>query len=450
MSDGYISPGLSNTTLSSMGQSAPFTGVLPAVKTDVDYRLVTGILLAAVCYQALLCFMNTAGLRTSVAIVGLTEVLIMLACLPLLVRRLLPGLIIIALLAGAYFCIAALASGWLNPKTFRDLAIPLCFFWLGCNLGRPDVIDRALVPIIVVVIALGLFELLMLDTYTRFFDIFSYYVSTGNLAPITDFVRESKLQLNGIRPEGIGRTLLPGLLGNHRVSSVFLEPVSLGNFATIIAAWGFSRDGADWRKGLFFVGSAVVMIILCDSRFALLLMPLMLAARLLFRGPLLNLALLAPFVAIACVILIGVLSHRHGDDLMGRLTVSGWALLEFDTPMLFAFSIPPYFGDMGYAYVLAGFGLPLSLLLWFSLWLQPLPDERGRRFRALASLYMALILGVSGTSLFAFKTAALLWCMLGCMSRNPATHAQGQKNLPSGLIPEIRSKQSQGEADHVR
>lgn len=449
MSDGYISTALTGKPVP-MAHPAPLVRSLPAIKVDSEQKWVTVILLAAVAYQALLCFLNTSGLRTSVAIVGLTEALIMLACLPLLMRRLLPGLIMIALLAGTYFCIAALVSGWLNPKTFRDLAIPLVFFWFGCNLGQPAMIDRALVPIIFVVIALGLFELFMLDTYTRFFDIFSYYVSTGNLAPITDFVRESKLQLNGVRPEGIGRTLLPGLLGNHRVSSVFLEPVSLGNFATIVAAWGFSRDREDWRKGLLFVGSAIVMIVLCDSRFALLLMPLMFATRILLRGPWLNLALLTPFVAIVCVILIGVFSHHHGDDLVGRLTVSGRALLNFDTQMLFGLSIPPYFGDMGYAYLLAGFGLPLTLLLWFGLWLQPLPDERGRRFRALASLYMALILGVSGTSLFAFKTAALLWCMLGCMSRNPAPRSLGLNQKSRPLLNALSHQHSQEEVNHVR
>lgn len=399
------------------------TNILPADAASRDQRLVTGILLAAVCYQALLCLLNTFGLRTSVAIVGLTEGLIMLACLPLLLRRLLPGLITIALLAGAYFCMAAIASGQLNPKTFRDLAIPLCFFWLGCNLGRPELVERALVPIIWLVIGLGLFELLMLDTYTHFFDIFSYYVSIGNLAPITDYVRESKLQLNGTRPEGIGRTLLPGLLGNHRVSSVFLEPVSLGNFATIIAAWGLSRDARDWRKGLFFVSTAVVMIILCDSRFALILLPLMLIARFFLRGAAFNLALLAPFVAIGLVLLIGVTTSEYGDNFTGRIALSGWALLEFDPQLLLAITTPRFYGDMGYAYLIAGFGLPLCLLLWFSLWLQPMPDERGRRFRAFIALYIALILAISGSSLFAFKTSALLWCLLGCLLQNPAPHA---------------------------
>ncbi len=387
---------------------------------DHDQKWITAILLAAVGYQALLCLINTFGIHTSVAIVGLAEALIMLACLPLLARRLLPGVIVIALIAGAYFCLAALISGQLNPKTFRDLAIPLCFFWLGCNLGRPELLDRALIYVIAMVISLGLFELLMLDTYTRFFDIFSYYVSTGNLAPITDYVHESKLQLNGTRPEGIGRTLLPGLLGNHRVSSVFLEPVSLGNFATMIAAWGICRDKHDWRKGAFFVGTAVMMIILCDSRFALMLIPLILAVRLLLTGNALYLALLTPFVAVSMVLFIGATTNEYGDNLIGRLATSGWSLLEFDVDMLFALTVPPYFGDMGYAYVLAGLGLPLTLLLWFSLWLLPLPDARAQRFRAFISLYMALILGVSGASLFAFKTSAVLWCLLGCLLQNPA------------------------------
>jgi len=387
---------------------------------ESDQWMITAILMAAIGYQALLCMANTFGLRTSVAIVGAAEALILLACLPLLARRLLPGVIILALLAGAYFCLAALVSGQLNPKTFRDLLIPLCFFWLGCNIGRPELIDRALVWIIALVISVGLFELFMLDTYTEFFDIFSYYVSTGNLAPITDYVRESKLQLNGTRPEGIGRTLFPGLIGSHRVSSIFLEPVSLGNFATLLAAWGLSRDAIDWRKGAFFVGSALVLIVLCDSRFALLLVPLMVIARIMLHGSALNLTLFAPFAGIALVLVVGAATTEYGDNFMGRVALSGWALMDFNTELLLGMTVPRFYGDMGYAYTIAGFGLPLCLLLWFCLWLQPMPDEPGRRFRAFVALYIALILTISGSSLFAFKTSALLWCLFGCMLQNPA------------------------------
>ena len=386
-----------------------------------DTLWVTAIMTLTVAYQAILCFMYTVGAPTSAALVGVSEALVMLACLPILARRLLPGVIVLALLAGAWFCLSTLLNGQINVKAVRDLAIPLCFFWLGCNLGRPEVAERALIAIIAVVMAVGFFELLLLDTFTQYFDIFGYYVSTGSLQPITEYVRESRLQLNGLRPEGIGRTLLPGLLGPHRVSSVFLEPVSLGNFATLIAAWGLSRDWLEWHKGGLFLVSAIVLMVLSDSRFALMLVPLMITMRLMLRGSALNLAILAPFIAMGLLVFVGLrVTDMGGDNLMGRLAISGWALLEFDVLMLLGLGSQPNFGDMGYAYLLSRFGLPLCLLLWFSFWLLPMPDERGQRFRAFVCIYIALILAVSGTSLFAFKSSALLWFLVGCLLRSAA------------------------------
>ena len=386
-----------------------------------DLKLIMGVMIAAVTYQAVLCLLNTLGIRTSAALVGVSEALILMACVPFLIRRLSTGAIILGLLAGAYVCLASLVSGQLNVKALRDLIIPICFLWLGWNLGRPELVDHLLKCIIAIVLFMGFFELWFLDTYTRFFDIFGYYVSTGNLQPITEYERESRLQLNGIRPEGIGRTLLPGLLGSHRVSSVFLEPVSLGNFATMIAAWGLSRDNQEWRNSIFFVVSAIILMVLSDSRFALLLVPLMLAMRFLLHGKGYYLALLAPFAAILMLLVVGnFVTDKIGDTFLGRLAISGWALLDFDIYTLFGLAPPANFGDMGYAYALSRFGLPLCLLLWFCFWLLPMPDERGVRFRAFVAVYVALILSVSGTSLFAFKTAALLWFMAGNLLRAPA------------------------------
>jgi putative polymerase len=59
-------------------------------------------------------------------------------------------------------------------------------------------------------------------------------------------------------------------------------------------------------------------------------------------------------------------------------------------------------------------------------------DERGDRFRAYITLYMSLILCVSGTSLFALKTAGILWFLVGCavgrpkdvLAASPATASQ--------------------------
>lgn len=378
------------------------------------------ILVLAVGYQALLCLLNTLGIAASVAVVGAAEAVIMVACLPFLLRRMAVELVAVLAIAGAFFCLAAITSGQFNIKAVRDLLIPLWFLWLGYNLGNIRVAERALVWLIVLVLGMGVFEWLLLDVYTSLFDIYAYYINTGNIAPVTDYVRESRLQLNGIRPEGIGRTLLPDLLGSHRISSVFLEPVSLGNFATVIAAWGLAYNREQWRKALLFLGAAFLMVVLADSRFALVLIPAMFAIRLLMHGKALYLASLAPLAGVLLVLAMGATTLEYTDSFAGRLALCGWALEDFNLQRLMGLDLAPNYGDMGYAYLISRFGLPLCLLLWAGLWLLPLPDERSQRFRAFVAVYAALILSVSGTSLFAFKTSALLWFLMGCLIQRPA------------------------------
>ncbi|MET0355978.1 MAG: polysaccharide biosynthesis protein GumE, partial [Cellvibrio sp.] len=279
-----------------------------------EQRVVIGIILASVCYQAILCLANTQIHIASRALVGASEGLIVLACLPIMARRLLPGVILLLLLSGALLTVSSLVSGELAIKAFRDLLIPLCFFWVGCNIGRPELAERALIGAITVIISFGLFELFFVDQFTNIFDIFGYYVATGNLTPITEYVRDSKLQMNGLRPEGIGRTLFPGLLGAHRVSSVFLEPISMGNFATMCAAWGLSKEFKDLRSMLFFLGAAFVMMVLSDSRFALMSVSLMIVARFALKGTNVNFAILAPFIAIAMLLIMGMDATGRGSD----------------------------------------------------------------------------------------------------------------------------------------
>jgi len=412
----YANPGLSADSSTPVTESA--------ASEKFDDRMVIAIVIATVSYQAILCLLNTHGLSASRTLLGLSEALILTACLPFIARRMLPGVIIIIAFCGAMFCLQALLSGGLNIKTFRDLAIPLCYFWLGCNIGRINIASRALSCVITVVLFMGLLELFFLDRYTDFFNIFSYYVNTGNLEPVPSYAN-SKLQLNGIRPEGIGRTLLPDLLGSHRVSSVFLEPVSLGNFATICAAWGLSLDKKDLRKTLFFVVVAVVMIVISDSRFALTTVSLMLAMRLFIHGRGLYLPIVAPFLAIILLVILGIDSGEFVEDSFhGRLALSGHALLEFDIATLFATTLSNPYADMGYAHLISAFGLPVSLLLWFSLWLLPMPDAQAQRFRAFAAIYIVLILCVSGYSLYALKTSGVLWFLMGCCLKKPALAAE--------------------------
>lgn len=383
--------------------------------------LTIAIVVGAVIYQVVLCLINTHLFPASRALVGLAEAMLMLACLPLLLPRLLPGVLILVALTGATLCLLALFKGGLDIKSFRDVLIPMWFFWLGRNVGDIRLADRTLKIAIAVVVVVGFYELFALDSFTSMLDIFGYYVNIGSLEPITEYERESRLQMNGIRPEDMGRTLLPWLLDNHRVSSVFLEPVSLGNFATLVVAWGLSKDSSEKSLMWQFCAAGVVMMVLADSRFALLSVALLVVVRLLFRGWMLYLPAIMPFCIMAGLVALGLFgSVGYSDTFVGRLVSSAWGLLSFDTRMLLGADSGAWFPDQGYAYVLSTFGVVLALGFWLVIWLMRVPDERAARFRCFASVYISLILTVSGTSLFAMKTSALLWFLFGVVLADPA------------------------------
>jgi putative polymerase len=109
------------------------------------------------------------------------------------------------------------------------------------------------------------------------------------------------------------------------------------------------------------------------------------------------------------------------------MTTSGQYLSNFNEWNLLGLrDYATNFGDMGYAYVISRFSLIGAALLWGCVYLLPLQDEAARRFRTFLSAYITLILCVSGTSLFALKTAGVMWFALGAMSmRKPIIQKEG-------------------------
>lgn len=372
-------------------------------------------MIASVVYQAVLALIHTHVHRGSALLVAAAEFVIYLACILVLARRIRLEFVTVVALVLAYLLLLSIFREGLDFKGFRDVMIPLLFFWLGRHAGDVGYADRLLKGLVIAVLIFGFFEFFFLPQYTALLDIFSYYVSTGTVTISTNYIRDSALNLNGLRPEGIGRTIFPSLLGSHRVSSVFLEPVSLGNFAVIVAAWGLSKPRSEARSMTFFLLSAAILIALADSRYGLIVVSALIVIRMIVHGRMHALFIALPFLSIAALVLIGLYFHGGvADNIMGRLYWTGDTLLGFDLGKIIGvqgFNLP--YGDMGYAYLLSRWGVLLCLVLWGALWLIRMPDERGVRFRAYAALYISLILTVSGTSFFALKTAGLLWFLVG-------------------------------------
>lgn len=381
---------------------------------------VIAILLLSVSYLAILSFFNAHGLRTSTALVGLAEALLFMACAVVVIRNIPPLVVLLILGICAWLLMASLFRQQIDAKGLRDLLIPILFICLGRQVADIGFADRAVKIVLTTVVSVGLFEAMFIDTYARLFNTFSFYVNLGSISEERAMFTGQMLTLNGFRPEGIGRTILPGLLGNHRASSLLMDPVSLGNFAVIVLAWGLTKSRAQWWQALPFVVGAMVLIALADSRFGLMLLAAMLLMRLCPARLVDRAALLLPLLVVVAVIVVPLLAPEVGDTFLGRVTKSGAALLRFDLPILLGMAELPNFGDMGYAYVFSRFGLPLCVLLVISVFLLPNHDPRGMRYRAFLMLYLSLILSVSGTSLFALKTAGILWFLLGVLTTLPS------------------------------
>jgi putative polymerase len=181
--------------------------------------------------------------------------------------------------------------------------------------------------------------------------------------------------------------------------------------------------------------SAMLLMVLCDSRFALMTVSGFILLRLFVQGALLNLCIFAPIAAIALLLIAGINTPNEtgyipNDDLQGRLAYSGWSLLQFDPLKLLGIGRTRIYYDEGYAHALATFGLPLVLLFWLTLWLLPVNSASSQRFRAMVALYISLILCVSGFSFFALKSAGLLWFLVGCSLQRPAPVSHTSPPLP--------------------
>jgi putative polymerase len=379
------------------------------------------IITFAVCNLSLLAFLNARGVDVSSATVGLAEAMVFALCLGVQVRRLPPWTLALGLGVVSWIVLTWLIRQRPDLKSVRDLLIPILFLSLGRQLADRVFAQACLRWITALVVAVAVLEVLFTDAYGTLFNTFSFYAGLGSISESAAMFGGQTLTLNGFRPDGIGRTLLPELLGAHRTSSLFLEPVSLGNFAVIVLAWNLSLDWRDRDKpALWMVLAALLLIVLSDSRFGMLMAALLLGYRLLPMPAFRWVAPAFPFLLFGAILAVARLLPLADDTLLGRISGSGQALLDFDAAELMGLSgALQGYGDMGYAYVLSRFGVLQAIALLLVLFLMACPSNRAQRFRAMVVLYFFSSLAISGTSVFALKTAGLMWFLLGALAADP-------------------------------
>jgi putative polymerase len=376
----------------------------------------SGVVFAAATFNMGLCFLNTHMLAISVTQIIAGEAIILGVAGAVSYRVITLQASVFAALLLAYFCTIWLFTGAPNPKVLRDVLIPIVFGLCGIACAEPQEADRLVYTLIAVVFVIAMIEWLWLEWFLKIFNILDYYLAKGRIDDSQVWM-EIDLALNGMRPEDEGRTLFPSL-GLHRVSSIFLEPVSTGNFAVIAFAWLLVRFKAAPARNIVCMALVVAVFVLADSRFAAVTCLVLVVACMLPILPSVVLWLL-PFVSIAVLMRYAAMFPLQQVDqsFRGRLVGAGRLIANFDAAEWFgvghrlAQSTVDNL-DSGYAYAIYAVGLPGLVFLWTAFSFARDQTVTAARYRTLLALYMSVGFFVT-QSIFSIKTAALAWFLLG-------------------------------------
>jgi putative polymerase len=388
------------------------------------------VVAAAVIFNFVLCFVDTNIFNVSYTIVISCEVMLIGAAFGLIWHRTPTLYVILSLLAAYFFSVMVIRSEF-DPKILRDFLIPIAFLFLGTYLGSLRSADKLVTCLIILALGAALLESLALNTYLHFFDVIKYYVARGtevNLGSDTAdgiFIRGTNsaagLFINGTRFGD--RTLLP-FLGGHRVSGIFLEPVSAGNFGVIAFAWILLRERRVWPF-LFKTLAIVTIMVLADARFGVYLSAFLLV--IYFAGQVIRptILLLAPFVIMVALVAAYATGAETGADnsLAGRLMDAGHSIASLSPLQVFGMQtsasfVTGYAGDSGYGYALVKVGIVGLLGIWAVFVYAPVWNRDAWRFKIFVVFYTTSLLAISA-SVFSIKTAALVWFLYGTLNNPP-------------------------------
>ena len=388
----------------------------PATSLRLVDRLAPLLVMAALLFNFALCFLKTRGLPIGQVSVIVSEVAIIAIAGLAVAKDVSRPTIAFLLILPAYIGFLRYYNYYLDLKIAIDMAIPVIFWVLGEKYASREGADRIVLWATIIMIAVGLFEWFAVDEYQKYFDIFQYYVDKGSADASQASFSGTKLFVSGIRPEGEGRELVKGL-GNHRVSSIILEPVGAGNLGAIIFLWGLERFRDKRAFSLTMMAAAALIIILADTRMGAVLCVVGLIARMipLMRTRFFLFAI--PIVVPILILVVTAAAHNTGVDngFMGRIYSSGKLLSSWGPLQWMGLQIspsPPF--DSGYGYLFSNFGVVACVLIWAMASRRTgLGATRG--FGVTTMLYCALGMCVSGST-FSIKTAALLWFLNGVLS----------------------------------
>ncbi len=376
--------------------------------------LLFGALFTALTFNFWLAIINVNLFPVSRTIVIFCEMFVVALCLGVAAARFqhllhLPVLILIFVIINQFFLMVLFES--FEPKFIRDLILPYCFLMTGILLFKYRFIG-IFVTIHFLIFFVLIFELAATPWFEQIVNPQSYYIATRGYDESVFWNKDSELHRAATRAGG--RFLLESL-GFHRASSVFLEPVTFGNYLVAFSIFllAFWRD-IQPRQRVALLPMTAFMLIACDGRLATATIAVAIGLS-VFRRLLIPYAnVLYPALAFGVGAMLALLLAWDPtvDNFPGRVAKSVGIFRDLGERMLIGDFRHAVF-DSGITYLLAISGIVGASVWWGGLTL--LADQRDTRARfvlhAVAVLF-AFSWSVSSTA-FSIKTAALPWTLVG-------------------------------------
>lgn len=391
------------------------------------------LVVAATLFNAGLALVNANVTAMSGNTVILCEVLIVIASHLYIMRHFQARMVnwyFLALGIAIFAVLRISVTENVDAKYFRDIFLIVTFILLGMTSNDRRAI-QAMAILQVAVIAGILYEATCVECFGSMFAVKDFYMNTRGIGEEEFTNLSSDLYVSATRPEA---RFLP-FFDLHRLSSVFLEPVSLGNFmvATLcmtLAYW--SRLGLALKA--LFVSSLVLMLFASDGRLAALasiaIIIISIGHRLMPRHAALLFVLGVTALAITATWAFGWQSGV--DDLDGRIAYtaelfSKLTLIDYAglSDLHLAKSV-----DAGVVYLILTQSLLGLIALWTAITLSAREERLDQKiYKNGLLLYLSLTMMVS-YSFLSIKTAAPVWFVFGVLLNAAPESVANLRNAP--------------------
>ncbi|MDB6063265.1 MAG: GumE protein, partial [Verrucomicrobiaceae bacterium] len=195
----------------------------------------------ALFFNWVLAFINAHGINISPSYVALCEILLMASAMAWVLKQgLVRDQVFVLLVYVGCFVFTLLRFAYAEAfdlKSMRDLAIIFVFICLGLSSRAQPY--KLVYYVTLAIAAIGIVEILFPDIYYGLLNIKQYYINSRGFTEADFWNTNSDLFVSGTRP---GERFFLAFTNWPRASSVFLEPVSLGNFiivslTVLLAGW---------------------------------------------------------------------------------------------------------------------------------------------------------------------------------------------------------------------